>query len=534
MTSALLTLLSEQPILTLFVVIGLGYLLGRISIFGFRLGVAGVLFSGLFIGSSSSRITLPEFLPSLGLIIFVYTIGIQAGPQFFASFRRGGYRYTVLAIAVILIGLVVTATLAVAAGISSGRAAGLFAGALTNTPALAAARDKLNQIGSKDDPVAAYSIAYPFGVIGVLLALQFVNRQWRNRASPSQDSLMRVQTFQITNPGIHGRKVSDILREQGELGFVLSRIARAEDVNLVTSDTQLRLGDTVAVVGYEDRLRAARDLLGGTTDERLEEDRTQLDHLDIFVSSGGVAGRAVRDLDLQRRFGATITRIRRGDLSFVPDANTRLEHGDYIRMVTSHARFTDLRSLFGDSMRGTAEMDFGSVALGMVLGVLLGLVPISLPGGSVINLGLAGGPLIAAMLLGKLERTGGITWTIPMSANLSLRHFGTVLFLAGVGTRAGAGFLATVRAEGPMLICLGALITVLVHGTTLILGRTLLKAPTEVLMGLSAGVQTQPACLAYASEQCRSEGPDLGYASVYPAAMIAKIVAAQALVLFLP
>jgi putative transport protein len=251
------------------------------------------------------------------------------------------------------------------------------------------------------------------------------------------------------------------------------------------------------------------------------------------VSDKSVVGKTIRDLDVQNRLAATITRLRRGDIDVVPTPDTRLELGDRVRVLTRRDNFAAVSQFFGDSIRGTAEADFGSVALGMVLGVMVGMMPIPLPGGTTVRLGFAGGPLVVALVLGKLEHTGRINWTLPVSANLTLRNIGLLLFLAGVGTRAGYGFAETMRTTGPQLILAGAAITLAVTVTTMVIGYKALKIPFDVLMGIEAGLQTQPACLAFASNLAKTDAPNLGYASVFPAAMIAKIVLAQLLVLWL-
>ena len=226
---------------------------------------------------------------------------------------------------------------------------------------------------------------------------------------------------------------------------------------------------------------------------------------------------------------ANITRIRRGDVELIPTPDTRLEYGDSVRVVTERENFPVMSQFFGDSIRGTAEAQFGSVAIGLVLGVLAGMFPIPMPGGQVLRLGLAGGPLLVAMVLGRLERTGSITWVMPASANLTLRQIGSVLFLAGVGTNAGYNFADTVRTSGLRLLLAGAVITVVVHVIVLVAGYKWMKIPFDYLMGLSSGIQTQMACVAFADEASRSDEPSIAYASIYPVAMITKIILAQLL-----
>jgi putative transport protein len=527
----MLETLAHSPVLTLFLVIGIGYLVGEASLFGFRLGVAGVLFAGLAFGALSKDLALPEIVSTLGLIIFVYSIGIQSGPAFFAGLKRQGARYSLLAVGGVALGAAIAALLGYLLHLNPARAAGLFCGALTNTPALAAAQERLRSAGEPaGDVTVAYSVAYPFGVVGVLLCFQFARRFFAVAGETAAEaSEILVRDFVVKNPGVAGRTIEEILSLHRDPGFVVSRVSHAGRVDLATPDTRLALDDIVAVVGEEEALERAQQIFGQSAEERIEEDRSQLDYRRVFVSSPEVVGRRIRDLDLERTHRCTITRLRRGDIDLAPAPDTILEYGDRVRVVSRRENFAAVAKLFGDSIRGTAETDFGSVALGMVLGVLLGNVPLPLPGGAVVRLGLAGGPLLAALVLGKLERTGRLTWTIPLSANLTLRQVGLLLFLATVGTRAGAGLLQTLQENGVALLAVGALITVAVAGSVLLLGRRW-RIPLDELMGVVAGVQTQPACLAYAANLTRTDRPNVGYAAVYPAAMIAKIVFAQLLV----
>ncbi len=530
MYSNLISTLVAYPILTLFVVIGLGYLVGEISVLGFRLGVAGVLFVGLAVGALSPKVALPDVVATLGLIIFVYTVGIQSGPAFFSSFGKRGYRDAVLAAGVLTFGAVVTMALAYPMGLGGPRAAGLYCGALTNTPALAAAQE-VSPAGRRGEPVVAYSIAYPFGVIGILLCLQIMRRVWRVKAEATAEAPeIAVRDFQVKNPGVVGRSVAEVLRLHKDYGFVISRLQHNGHTDIARSDSPLALNDVVAVVGDEVALERAQQIFGEPSDSHIERDRSELDYRRLFVSSKAVVGKRIRELNLQDLYGATITRLRRGDIDVVPTPETRLEAGDRVRVLTNKSNFPAVTQLFGDSIKGTAETDFVSVALGMVLGVLVGLLPIPLPGGQTVRLGLAGGPLLVALVLGKLERSGRVTWALPVSANLTLRQVGLLLFLAAVGTRAGYGFVETLRAEGLQLLLGGAAITLAVTLATLVVGFKLLHIPFDLLAGLSSGVQTQPAALAFAANQSGSDTPNIGYASVYPVAMIAKIVLAQMLV----
>jgi putative transport protein len=271
-------------------------------------------------------------------------------------------------------------------------------------------------------------------------------------------------------------------------------------------------------------------MFGEPSEVHIEHDRSVLDYRRVFVSRPEVVGKRIGDLDLQNRLSATITRLRRGDLDIVPTSDTRLEYGDRVRVLTAPANFGEISRFFGDSFRGTAETDFGSVGLGMTLGVILGLIPLPLPGGAMLRLGLAGGPLIAGLILGRLQHTGPVTWIIPLRANLTLRQIGLVLFQAGVGTRAGFGFVQTVRESGIQMIAAGAVVTMGVALLSLAIAHRVLRMPFESAMGLTTAIHTEPASLAFASLVSNSDAPQAAYARVFPVCTVAEIVLAQLLV----
>ncbi len=541
MRQAVAAFLAQFPVVTLFGVIGIGYLLGQIRILGFRLGVAGVLFAGLAAGALGADIALPDIVSTVGLILFIYTIGIQFGPAFVNPFRRAGYRDNLFCVAMLVLGAALAIGMALWRHLSGPTLAGLFSGALTNAPALAAAQEVLRDNHRSlapgalqqmiDRPVIAFGIAYPFGVLGVMLSLQIYRLLFRiqpERAETGEP--IEVGDFVVQNPGVTGEALSEVLRLYKDLGFVVSRIRHRDQTMLATAGSRLELGDIVAVVGNRMALERARHIFGEPSEIHIEHDRSVLDYRRVFVSSPAIVGKCIGDLDLHNRLSATITRLRRGDVDIVPNSDTRLEFGDRVRVLTAPANFSAVSEFFGDSIRGTAETDFGSVGLGMALGVILGLIPLPLPGGALLRLGLAGGPLIAGLVLGRLERTGPITWMIPVSANLTLRQIGLVLFQAGVGTRAGFGFVETVRANGIQMILAGAAITAGVALASLFVGHRVLRQPFEAVMGLTCAIHTEPASLAFASLVSSSDAPQASYARVFPVCTVAKIVLAQLLV----
>jgi putative transport protein len=339
--------LSAMPILTLFVVIWLGYLLVQISIFGFRFGLAGVLFVGIAVGALSPNIALPEIVSTLGLIIFVYTIGIQSGTAFFASFRDQGKKANLLAIGVLVFGALLSLGVGHALHWSRASIAGLFSGALTNTPAVAAARDRLHFEGQVDglnadqlrelteQPTIAFGLAYPMGVIGVLLAFQLLNRLWKPKFAPAVEDAhaIRAQDFVVRNPGICGQKLGDIRQLHPDTGFLISRVRQKGTTHLASSEIVLNEGDILVIVGDDTSLERARHLFGEPVEEQIELDRSELDFRRMFVSSHAVVGKRIGDLDLER-LHAGITRLKRGDIDVVPTPDTILEYGDRVRVHT--------------------------------------------------------------------------------------------------------------------------------------------------------------------------------------------------------
>jgi len=541
-------ILAGNPILLLFTVIGLGYLLGNIKILGFNLGVAAVLFVGIAFGAIDERLALPDYIYVIGLVLFVYAIGLQSGTGFFSSFHRRGFRINLVAVIILCAGAALAVLLKSVMGLSAPSIAGLFCGALTNTPALAATVETIDNMKGAlppstvrlclNSPVVTFGLAYPFGVLGVMLWLFIFTRLFRidfakedaERLRDTGRGVILSRTFKITNPAVSERTVAEALGYLGEPGFVLSRIQKGDAISVVVPSTILSAGDRVVAVGGADALERARILFGEQSSEHIPEASGQITYRRIFVSNKNVIGKTIRELELYKLFDATITRLRRGDVDFVPSPDTILESGDRIRVVANRQSLEAISKFFGDSIRSISETDFLSLSLGVVLGVFLGMIAFPLPNGMVFRLGFAGGPLIVGLILGKLERTGPIIWGLPYTANLVIRQVGLVFFLAAIGTKAGPGFGATFRTGGWGLIAAGALITSFVAVAAILAGCKLLKLPMSAVMGVVSGMHTQPACLAYANQQASNELPNIWYAAVYPASMIAKIILAQIIV----
>lgn len=537
-------LLLENPLLLLFVVLGGGYIVGRIRIGGFSLGISAVLFVGLGIGALHPDMRLPDLVYLLGLILFVYTVGLSAGPGFVSSFRHGGAKDSALVVMVLVVACTVTLGGARVLGIEGSFAAGVYTGSLTNTPALAAVLQYQTDTAPPADadravaePVIGYSMSYPFGVLGMVMAVYLLRRVRPGAGTSEQvdgssaEDLIRTSVV-VTEERYVGIALAALMQETG-WRVLFTRHADGKDVEIPRPDTVLQHGDVLSVIGESSDVGRVVDALGEPAAVDLALDRTDIDYRRIFVSNDALVGRTIGDLGLLGRFGAIITRVRRGDVDRMARADTVLELGDRIRVVAPRDRMSSLSAYFGDSYRKLSEIDVASFSLGIVAGLLLGMVPIPLPGGS-FTLGPAGGPLLVGLLVGALGHTGPFTWQLPYNASLTLRQLGAVLFLAGVGTRSGYAFVDTLaQGAGLELLLLGAVVTTLSALLVILGGVFLLRTPTGVLAGVVGGLVTQPAVLAFAVERTGSDLPNTGYATVYPVATITKILLAQAIVVIL-
>lgn len=527
----LLDLLAEHQILTLFTVLLLGYLIGGLRVAGFSLGVAGVLFAGLLLNALNPEIKLDSSIYELGLALFVYAIALASGVHFVQSLNRTGLVRNLLVLAALGLGAGLTLLLGRMLELPAALTAGLFTGALTNTPALATVIAAAGGRAELGDPVVAYSIAYPMGVIGLMLAMFAMQRVFR------PDIAAEAKALNFANEELVSRSVLvaqtqpltiEQLQHERHWRVVFGRVSHAGHMELAHAGDVLEAGDIVSVVGAPADVAEVVAALGSEHSTPLEADRSVLDFRRIFVSSKEVAGRTLADLNMNGNYGALVTRVRRGDRDIVPDGKTVLELGDRVRVVAPRERMGEITRALGDSYRQLSEIDLKTFSLGLVLALLVGSIPLPLPGGTTFTLGVAGGPLVVGLLLGALERTGPLVWNIPYSANLTLRQFGLAIFLAGVGLRSGSRFAeAIVSAQGLYLFLAGTAVTLTAAFFTLAFGYRVLKIPFSLLTGVLSGVGTHPAVLAYAGEKMENEVPEIGYASVYPAAMLGKILLAQ-------
>lgn len=521
----MLTFISEQPILLLAVLLLLGAAVGSVRIAGVSIGPAAVLFGAIAVSAvaagSGVRLELPHVIGTLGLVLFTYTVGITSGPSFFSSLRRG---WPVM----LTVTLVVVAAAAVALGLGSllgldrSVVAGTFAGALTNTPALAAATETSADAAG---PTIGYSISYVWGVVGMLLAAAWTLRH-RGNEEPASDPLVHatVRVDRTDRP-----TVGEVLRRHGS-GVVFTRLRRNDDPETLLADEAESLceRDLVTVVGPRDVVEDVTTWLGHHSSHDISLDRHELDYRRVTISNSSLAGRTLAEVDLPGAFGAHVSRIRRGDLDLLASPDFVLQMGDRLRVIAPTSRMGQVTAHLGDSERGMSDINAGGFALGLTLGVLLGLVHIPLPGGG-FSLGAAAGTLLVGLVFGRLGRVGPVVTSMPTGAARSLSHFGMITFLAYAGTQAGQQVTAAVTSDvGWKVAILGLVVTSAAATLLLVGGRLVHHLGGAQHAGILAGAQTQPAVLAFADERTGNDTRvGIGYVLVYPAAMVVKILVAQ-------
>jgi putative transport protein len=523
--------LEGSVLIRLFLIIALGYLLGDLKLPGkFRFGVAAVLFVGLAFGAWSPALRLPEEIQSMGLVLFVYCIGLQAAAGFFGALRRDGLPLNAATFAALLAVFAACWLLGRTGVVPRDLAAGLFCGTLTNTVALGAATEAAAHAAHSareiDQIVLGYGVAYPLAIIVILLLIQ-----WRSARAAAGESAAKVEgpmstTIEVERP----LRAGEVMERHG---VVLTRVRLADNaVHLITPATELPPGSLVVAVGERTRLRAATAALGRESSTLLHEDRTGYEIKRFLVSNHAIVGRPINELGVEA-VGGVVSRVRRGDIELPVDGRTVLQLGDRVRVVSTRARQAELAKFFGDSLTVASEMGYLSFAIGIVAGLAIGQIPIPLPGlESPLRLGAAGGALIAALVLGRLGRTGPFIWQLTYGANLTLRQFGILLFLACVGVKAGGGLVALLETDGLKLLAVS--VGIVAGGHLLLIGLLWLfqRRATPAVLGVMCGFQTQPAALSMAATRTDVGSLNTAYATVYPLALVTKIVLAQ-LLLFL-
>jgi putative transport protein len=515
-------IIGTQPILAVFLAIGVGYLVGQINIFGFSLGVGAVLFVGLAIGAFAPKSQIAGPIGLTGLIMFLYGIGVLYGRQFFEGMTgAAGIKANLIAFVGVIAGLAVAIGLGQLFGIKLGHTLGIFAGSMTSTATLQAALDTMKN----GEPSIGYSIAYPFGVIGPILCIYFMTRVVKPKFPPkSQRFHMGEVTIGIDGAG---RTLDDVSQEL-PTGVQVTMV-RKDGQNVIPSgDMVLASGDALMVIADQaDAIAKTAARLGKLEPGRIVKDRSALDYIRVFVGKASMVGIPLAQLPMPAGFPSHLLHIRRYDTDIVPASDLMLEFGDRVGVLMPAERKDEIRRHFGDTVKATAEFSYVSLGVGMVLGVLLGLIPIPIPGVGTVTLGIGGGPLIVALILGKLRRTGPMLWTMPLPANIVLRNYGLAMFLASVGINAGQPFVRTVAESGFTMLFIGVAVLLTTVIIVLLAGYYLLKIPYDDLVGIASGATGNPAILVYSTRMAPTERPDIGYAMIFPSMTIVKVIAVQ-------
>ncbi len=532
-----LDFLADQPLIALVMILTFGLALGKIRLFGLSLGAAAVLFVALGLATANPQIQIPTLVYQLGLAMFVYVIGLSAGPMFFREFRTRGWKLTVFMLA-LLTGLTALAWAVIRLlGLDATTGAGMFAGSLSSTPGMAAVVEtvRATDAAAASEPVVGYSLAYPGAVIGAILVAAIgaaVLRVDHERDAREEGLIAAPLVWKGVRLGPDVRcRLGDLPRLSGQQ-IIATRIADdPHSHRLADPQLPVRPGMELVINGTEDAVDAAIAVLGEERDTKIED--TELVYSRFTVSNPEVAGRTVGELDTVAH-GFMIARIRQGDTEIVPTADTVLNYSDRIRVVAAPGRMDEVRRFLGDSEKSLADVDLLPFAAGLALGLLIGAVPLPLPGGTTLSLGFGGGPIVIGLILGALNRTGPVTWQLPFHANRTISTLGLALFLAGVGTSAGAGFREALTDPSSLIyIAVGLLLTITSALLCGVIGMGVLKLRWDEAMGVAAGMTTNPAIISYLNGQTGTELPNRGYATVYPTTMIGKIIATQILFMLL-
>ncbi|HKB00572.1 MAG TPA: TrkA C-terminal domain-containing protein [Gemmataceae bacterium] len=514
------TVLEKQPLTALFLTIAIGYLVGQISVKGFSLGVGAVLFVALGMGWFAPKSAPVAMLGNFGLALFLYTVGIQYGKQFFAGLTSAnGLRANLIALVGVLSAGAVCLLFVAVMGLKVGYALGLFAGSGTSTPTLQAAIEAMGN----DDPAVGYSVAYPFGVAGPILFLYVAFLWLKPKIDVPAGSGLELLEIAVQRPEHFGRRLADLAAAlPANVQIVaLRRDERnrpaSPDTVLVENDVLLAVAPTKAVL---DQLRA---VVGEAVPGHLVQDRRDLDYLRVFASRPAVVGQTLGGLVLPGHKASVVAQVRRGDTELLPRPDLVLEYGDRVGLLAHRADFPALRAYFGDSIKGTTEFSYVSIGLGMALGFVLGALPIPVPGVGTISLGLSG-VLIIALILGHRRRTAGLNWMLPASANLVLRNLGLTVFLAQVGMASGPKFAAAVAETGLLMLGLGAVVLVGLALPTLLLGLFVFRMSYDDVAGIVAAACGNAAILAFANKLAPNDRPDVSYAMIFPGMTIVKIL----------
>lgn len=539
---------SVGAVAVLCMVVGVGLAVGAVRVRGVSLGVAGVLFAGLAVGQAGVAVepAVLQFVRDVGLVVFVFMIGLQVGPGFLSAWRRDGLRLNLLTVGTVLLGAGLVVGMTKFLGVPVPTAIGLYAGGNTSTPSLAAGQEAL-RLGAGAEAAAraaavGYAIAYPVGVLGPMAALVLVRVLLRIDVERERQALvesgasmaMEAETLKVAEEDAVGRPLDEVLgRVDG--GVVVSRLMRDQIVTVPEANTLLRAGDLILAVGPHPKLRQLQALVGPTADLDLRHAPGEIVSKRVFVTQRRVAGRRLEDLDLDGRYGVTLTRIGRSGVEITPSPRLTLNFGDAVLVVGTAAQVRRVAEELGNSAPALETPRLAPIAVGILCGVVVGSIPLAIPGlPAGVRLGLAVGPMLVAIVVANLGRLGPLIWYVPGSANMFVREGAISLFFAAVGLQAGPAFAQTLAGPGGLLWAgLGATLTLMTVGALVLAARLALGVNYVMLCGLVAGTFTQPAVLALATRMTRSEMPAVAYAAVYPTSMLLRVVLVQIMVMLL-
>lgn len=542
-----------HSILLLSFVIAAGIQLGKIKVIGVSLGITLVLFVGIILGHFGFTINhnVIHFFKEFGLILFVYSVGMQVGPGFFSSFKQGGITLNMLACGIVFLGVLTAVILHYATGIPMPTMVGILSGAVTNTPGLGAAQQAFSDMhGVSDNTIAlGYAVAYPLGVIGIILSIILIKYIFRvsfdkeNEQLNSEDSSHTNEAKPISlivkNPAIFNKTVAELSNLLEHRDFVISRVWRDSNkqIEIASANTVLQENDKVFVITTETDAETIKTFIGEEIDmERKQWIRMESQFINrrILITKPELNGKRLGQLKLRKLYGINITRINRAGVDLVAKPGLTLQVGDRVNVVGTETAVSNVEKVLGNSMKRLNEPNLITIFVGIALGIVLGSIPISFPGiPQPVKLGLAGGPLVVAILISRFGYHYKLITYTTQSANLMLREIGITLFLACVGISAGDGFVDTIVNNGGFAwIGYGFIITFVPLMIIGCIGRYFCKVNYFTLMGLIAGSTTDPPALAYSNATAGNDAPSVGYATVYPLTMFLRVLTAQLLILF--
>jgi putative transport protein len=540
-----------HAVLILSAVATLGLALGNLKVRGIGLGIAGVLFSGIVFGHFHLGIDhgILEFVRDFGLVLFVFTIGLQVGPGFFTSLRKEGLPLNLMAAVIVLLGAACALALTFIFKIDLAAAVGLFSGATTNTPSLGAAQQAMKSMASIDAarlelPALGYAVAYPFGIIGIIFSMVFFRAVFRVKPEQEEtafqkerhngDAHLERMNLIIENENLNGVMIRELPGKR-ELRVNISRIrfAGEDEVHTAWGEMPVHVGDSILAAGSKERLEKFRLIVGDISPVDLMKMPGDVTFRRVVVTRAEALGKSVGEIGFNELYGVTVTRVVRAGVEMPANASLRLQFGDVLNVVGSESEIARVAESVGNSSKALNRTNFIAVFIGIALGILAGVAPIHIAGVPIpVRLGVAGGPLLAAILLSRIGNIGPVVWHMPDNANIALRELGIVLFLACVGLKAGDRFVEVIlRGDGVLWMACAAAITLLPLLIVGAFGRLVMKLNFMNLCGLLAGSMTDPPALAFANATAGSDAPSLAYAAVYPLTMLLRIVVAQLLVL---